>query len=42
MLISMITESYLELQQGVFYFCFFISLEAYDSTIRQIKNKTNS
>lgn len=26
MIISMITESYLELQQGVFYFCFFTSL----------------
>src|SRR5690606_24716348 len=26
MFISMITESYLELQQGVFYFCIFVSL----------------
>lgn len=38
MLISMITESYLELQQGVFYFCFFTSLLIWELVFKKNPN----
>lgn len=36
MLTSMITESYLELQQGVFYFCAFISLFSLENYVQKL------
>jgi O-antigen ligase len=36
MIISMSTESYLELQQGTFYFCIFISLMAIEETRKHV------
>lgn len=37
MLVSMITESYLDLQQGVFYFCVFTSLLVWNSNVVNFK-----